>query len=69
MLHAKHVDSSLLLYTEWLESMKLVASGSSGNILSFDGSMEGFERTLEQKTMKQMTLLGRARTPNGVETH
>jgi regulator of protease activity HflC (stomatin/prohibitin superfamily) len=64
MLHAKHVDSSLLLYTEWLESMKLVASGSSGNILSFDGSMEGFE-----KTMKQMTMLGRARTPSGVETH
>jgi regulator of protease activity HflC (stomatin/prohibitin superfamily) len=62
MMSAKGVDSSLLLYTEWLESMKLVASSSSGNILSFDGSMEGFE-----KTMKQMTMLGRSKTTNGVD--
>lgn len=62
LLSAKGVDSSLLLYTEWLESMKLVASSSSGNILSFDGSMEGFE-----KTMKQMTMLGRHKATNGVD--
>ncbi|HWO23647.1 MAG TPA: SPFH domain-containing protein [Kofleriaceae bacterium] len=64
MLAAKRVDSSLLLYTEWLESMKLVASNSHGNILSFDGSLEGFD-----KTLKQMTLLGRSKSTNGVEAH
>jgi hypothetical protein len=64
MLAAKNVDSSLLLYTEWLESMKLVASSSHGNILSFDGSLEGFD-----KTLKQMTLLGRNKPTNGAEAH
>lgn len=66
MLLAKRVDSSLLLYTEWLESMKLVASNSHGNILSFDGSLEGFD-----KTLKQMTLLGRskAHATNGADSH
>ncbi len=48
------VDHAILLYTEWLEAMKHVASCSHGNILSFDGSMDGFE-----KTMRQMTALGR----------
>jgi regulator of protease activity HflC (stomatin/prohibitin superfamily) len=62
LLHTKRVDSSLLLYTEWLESMRLVASASHGNILSFDGSMDGFE-----KTLKQMSLLGRAKPSNGVD--
>ena len=42
------VDPAFMLYTMWLDAMKLVASHSKGNILSFDGSMEGFERTMRQ---------------------
>lgn len=60
LLSGAGVDHAILLYTEWLEAMKHVASASHGNILSFDGSMEGFE-----KTMKQMTALGRT---NGAPT-
>jgi regulator of protease activity HflC (stomatin/prohibitin superfamily) len=47
------VDPSFMLYTMWLDCMKHVASESHGNILSFDGSMDGFE-----KTLKQMAVLG-----------
>jgi regulator of protease activity HflC (stomatin/prohibitin superfamily) len=55
------VDPSFMLYTMWLECMRHVASHSHGNILSFDGSIEGFE-----KTMKQLTMLGNgARPANG----
>lgn len=50
---AQGLDHSFMLYTMWLDAMKFVAEHSQGNILSFDGSMEGFE-----KTVKQMALLG-----------
>lgn len=46
------VDPAFMLYTMWLDTMKNVAEHSHGNILSFDGSMDGF-----QKTMRQMTKL------------
>ncbi|MSU79320.1 MAG: SPFH domain-containing protein [Gemmataceae bacterium] len=55
MMESNGVDHATMLYTEWLDAMKTVASNSHGNILSFDGSMEGFD-----KTMKQMTQLNRA---------
>lgn len=48
------VPPSFMLYTMWLDAMKNVAARSHGNILSFDGSMQGFDRTL-----RQMTALGR----------
>lgn len=60
MMETSGVDPSFMLYTMWLDAMRSVASHSQGNILSFDGSMDGFE-----KTLKQMTLLGR--TANGAD--
>lgn len=42
------VDPSFMLYTMWLDTMKNVAAHSHGNILSFDGSNDGFEKTLKQ---------------------
>ncbi len=42
------VDPTFMLYTMWLDAMKLVAAQSHGNILSFDGSMEGFDKTMRQ---------------------
>ena len=48
------VPPAFMLYTMWLDSMKNIAAKSHGNILSFDGSMEGFDRT-----MRQMTALSR----------
>ena len=44
------VDPSFMLYTMWLDAMKTVATNSHGNILSFDGSMDGFEKTMRQMT-------------------
>ncbi len=52
-MDANHVDPSFMLYTMWLDTMKHVVSHSHGNILSFDGSIDGFE-----KTLKQVSLLG-----------
>jgi regulator of protease activity HflC (stomatin/prohibitin superfamily) len=52
-MEANGVDPSFMLYTMWLDTMKNVAAHSHGNILSFDGSNDGFE-----KTLKQLSLLG-----------
>lgn len=55
------VPPSFMLYTMWLDAMKYVSAHSHGNILSFDGSIEGFD-----KTLKQMSMLGQTqKTGNG----
>lgn len=46
------VHPSFMLYEMWLDSMKDIAAHSRGNILSFDGSTDGF-----QKTVRQMNLM------------
>ncbi len=51
-LNTANVNQSLMLFTMWLDGMKYVASHSKGNIISFDASNDGFE-----KTFKQMTLI------------
>jgi regulator of protease activity HflC (stomatin/prohibitin superfamily) len=48
IMEKNSVDPSFMLYTMWLDAMKYVVSNSHGNILSFDGSMEGFEKTMRQ---------------------
>jgi hypothetical protein len=35
----------------WLDAMKHISSHSHGNILSFDGSNDGFEKTFKQMQM------------------
>lgn len=63
IMESNGVDPAFMLYTMWLDAMKLVASHSHGNILSFDGSMEGFD-----KTMRQMTQLSKgAATPKAAK--
>jgi len=54
IMEANDVDPSFMLYTMWLDAMKFVVAHSHGNILSFDGSMDGFD-----KTMRQMNRLGK----------
>lgn len=48
VLESNQVDPSFMLYTMWLDSMKHISAHSHGNILSFDGSNDGFEKTLKQ---------------------
>lgn len=54
VMDAGGVPPAFMLYTMWIDTMKNVAAHSHGNVLSFDGSMDGFN-----KTMRQMTLLQR----------
>lgn len=51
IMEQNEVDPTFMLYTMWLDSMKYIASHSHGNILSFDGSMDGFEKTLKQMAL------------------
>jgi regulator of protease activity HflC (stomatin/prohibitin superfamily) len=54
VMESNNVDPAFMLYTMWLDAMKYVVAHSHGNVLSFDGSMDGFDRT-----MRQMTQLSR----------
>jgi regulator of protease activity HflC (stomatin/prohibitin superfamily) len=54
------VDRQAMLFTMWLDSMKYVAAHGHGNIISFDGSNDGFD-----KTWKQMSLLSKSKQLNG----
>lgn len=60
VMESNGVDPSFMLYTMWLDAMKFVAAHGNGNLLSFDGSMDGF-----QKTMRQMTRLRSGFAANG----
>ncbi len=57
-MESNGVPPEFMLYTMWLDAMKLVAANSHGNILSFDGSMDGFDRTMRQ--MSQLSKGGMA---------
>ncbi|MCW8140445.1 MAG: SPFH domain-containing protein [Planctomycetota bacterium] len=48
------VEPAFMLYTMWLDAMKYVAAHGHGNLMSFDGSMDGFD-----KALRQTALLGR----------
>jgi regulator of protease activity HflC (stomatin/prohibitin superfamily) len=63
IMDAANVDPSFMLYTMWLDAMKDVASHSHGNILSFDGSNDGFEKTLKQM---QLVAKGAIRETNHI---
>ncbi|MGZ8232249.1 SPFH domain-containing protein [Methylobacter tundripaludum] len=57
IMEAAGVDPSFMLYTMWLDTMKNVAVNSHGNIISFDGSMEGFEKNLKQMQLVNKVLV------------
>lgn len=54
IMQTEKVDPSFMLFTMWLDGMKHISEHSKGNILSFDGSNDGFD-----KTLKQMQLVSR----------
>lgn len=64
IMEANHVEPAFMLYTMWLDTMKHVASHGHGNLMSFDGSMDGFE-----KTMRQMTALSKNGLGEGAQIH
>lgn len=54
MMTDENLDSSLILFSMWTESIKHFAEQGQGNVIFLDGSAEGMERT-----MKQMLAVGR----------
>lgn len=42
------MDTSVILFTMWTESIKHFAENSTGNVIFLDGSVEGMERTMKE---------------------
>jgi len=42
------LDAGFILFSMWTETMRNVAAEGSGNLITMDGSIEGFERSIRQ---------------------
>ena len=47
-MHKADIDTSVILFTMWTESIKHFAENSTGNVIFLDGSVEGMERTMKE---------------------
>lgn len=54
-MQGANMDTSVILFTMWTESIKHFAENSSGNVIFLDGSTEGMQRTM--KEMMSLNLL------------
>ena len=54
-MQGANMDTSVILFTMWTESIKHFAENSKGNVIFLDGSTEGMERTM--KEMMALNLL------------
>ena len=43
-----HMDTSVILFTMWTESIKHFAEHSQGNVIFLDGSSDGMEKTMKE---------------------
>ncbi|PLK43594.1 SPFH domain-containing protein [Emticicia sp. TH156] len=48
-----NLDSSLILFSLWTESLKHFAEQGKGNVIFLDGSVDGMERTMKQMMAMQ----------------
>jgi regulator of protease activity HflC (stomatin/prohibitin superfamily) len=59
-MQAGDVPPGFMLFTMWLDGMKYISEHGKGNVMFFDGSNEGMERTIKQmqalKTLDQRSL-------------
>jgi regulator of protease activity HflC (stomatin/prohibitin superfamily) len=53
-LKAQNLDYSLLMFNNWTETMKHIAEHGKGNVMFFDGSTDGIEKTIKQMNSLQM---------------
>ncbi|RYY33290.1 MAG: SPFH domain-containing protein, partial [Sphingobacteriaceae bacterium] len=42
------MDTSVILFTMWTESIKHFAENSTGNVIFLDGSVDGLHRTMKE---------------------
>ncbi len=61
-MEAANVDSSLILFSIWTESIRNMAENGKGNVLFLDGSPEGMERTM--RNLMAMAQLDVAHKPD-----
>jgi len=54
-MQGANMDTSVILFTMWTESIKHFAENSKGNVIFLDGSTEGMQRTM--KEMMSLNLL------------
>lgn len=52
------LDPSFILFSMWTETMRNVASEGRGNLITFDGSVDGMRDSLRQMTMLSETIRG-----------
>jgi prepilin-type processing-associated H-X9-DG protein len=63
-MEQNQVDSSLILFSMWTESIRHVAETGRGNILFLDGSPEGMEKQLRDLVaLQSLNLTGLAPPP------
>lgn len=62
-MEAGKVPPTFMLFTMWLDSMKHVSEHSKGNVIFFDGSNEGMDRTMRQ--MQAMEKIEHTHNGNG----
>ncbi|RZL13418.1 MAG: SPFH domain-containing protein [Pedobacter sp.] len=43
-----HMDTSVILFTMWTESIKHFSENSNGNVIFLDGSIDGLQRTMKE---------------------
>lgn len=56
-MHDANLDTSVILWLMWTESIKQIAENGKGNVI-FDGSTEGMERTFKNMmAINQINLL------------
>jgi prepilin-type processing-associated H-X9-DG protein len=48
IMQANEIPPGFMLFTMWLDGMKYISEHGKGNVLFFDGSNEGLERTMRQ---------------------
>ena len=62
-LDANSVDSSLILFSMWTETIRQMAENGKGNVLFLDGSPEGMQAHIRQLVAMQQLDVVRDPTP------
>ena len=63
-MEANNVDSSLILFSIWTESIRHMAENGKGNVLFLDGSPAGMEKQMQDlMAMQQLNIAPRGKGP------
>jgi prepilin-type processing-associated H-X9-DG protein len=62
-METNNVDSALILFSMWTESIRHVAENGKGNVLFLDGSPQGMEKQMQDVALQQLSLSAKAPLP------